>query len=219
MSRSRILIGAVVVLAMLGIAAPIWAHARHGNACGTYRAAEHSRAALVTGSGRKVLVIGDSYAAGWLASPAQSWPTRLEGRVAVDGFPGSGFSTQAGVCRGVDFATRAGRDLRREGGHALVVVQGGLNDHDVSDTAVEAGFGRLLAATKGHELVVVGPPPAPSRAASAARVDVLLERLCAAAGVPYVSTIGLHLPYLPDRLHLTPDGHRMFGDAVALALA
>ena len=38
-------------------------------------------------------------------------------------------------------------------------------------------------------------------------------------GVPYVTTTDLDLPYLEDRLHLTPAGHRAFGDAVAERIA
>jgi acyl-CoA thioesterase-1 len=37
--------------------------------------------------------------------------------------------------------------------------------------------------------------------------------------VPYVSTLDMRLPYLDDRLHLTPTGHRIFGDAVAARIA
>ena len=37
--------------------------------------------------------------------------------------------------------------------------------------------------------------------------------------MPYVSTVDLELAYLDDRLHLTPAGHRTFGDAVAARIA
>jgi acyl-CoA thioesterase I len=37
--------------------------------------------------------------------------------------------------------------------------------------------------------------------------------------VPYVSTVDLDLPYLDDRLHLQPAGHKIFGDAVAARIA
>ena len=37
--------------------------------------------------------------------------------------------------------------------------------------------------------------------------------------MPYVATSDLRLPYLSDRLHLTAEGHVMFGDAVAGRLA
>jgi acyl-CoA thioesterase-1 len=217
--RVRVLVVVAVLASALGVAAPIWGRVQHARDHGgtAFRAADTQRAALVTGSGRSVLVIGDSYAAGWLAPLDDSWPTRLPGRVRVDGFPGSGFSAGASPCGAVDFAARAERGVRD--GADLVVVQGGLNDFDQPDAAVEEGFAGLVAATRGRELVVVGPPPAPAREAQARHVDALLARLCGDAGVRYVSTIGLDLPYLDDHLHLTPEGHRAFGDAVATALS
>ena len=51
------------------------------------------------------------------------------------------------------------------------------------------------------------------------RVDRLLAHLSQKYGVPYVSVVDLKLPYLDDRLHLTPAGHREFGDAVAERIA
>ena len=62
-------------------------------------------------------------------------------------------------------------------------------------------------------------PMAPSRAAKVPRVDRLLAHLSAKYGVPYLSMVDLDLPYLPDRLHLQPAGHRIFGDAVAERIA
>ena len=46
-------------------------------------------------------------------------------------------------------------------------------------------------------------------------MEGLLEALCAEHGVRYVSVSDLRLDYLPDRLHLQPQGHEAFGDAVA----
>ena len=51
------------------------------------------------------------------------------------------------------------------------------------------------------------------------RVDDRLEVLADLYDVPYVRTSDLHLDYLDDRLHLSEDGHREFGDAVAERLA
>ena len=50
-------------------------------------------------------------------------------------------------------------------------------------------------------------------------VDALLRTLSADAGVRYVSMVDLDLTYLDDQLHLTPQGHRVFGDAVRERLA
>jgi acyl-CoA thioesterase-1 len=100
-----------------------------------------------------------------------------------------------------------------------VVVQGGLNDFDRSRAEIKAGFVRVVEAVAAYRTVVVGPATAPARAAKVPRVDRLLRRLCEKYGVAYVSTADMELPYLDDRLHLTPKGHRIFGDAVAARIA
>jgi len=190
----------------------------HQSKCQQFAAASVKRAAMVTGSGKRVVVVGDSWSAGLgLDHPAQSWPSRLPGRVHVAGFSGSGFSEAASPCGRVSFADRAPAALKN--GADLVVVEGGLNDYDRSRAEIKAGFARVMATTAPYRTVVVGPAAAPSRAARVPRVDRLLSRLSAKYGVDYVSTIDLDLPYLDDRLHLTPAGHRTFGDAVAERIA
>ena len=67
-------------------------------------------------------------------------------------------------------------------------------------------------------MVVVGPPPAPDRAAGVPRVDALLAELSASAGLTYLSMAGTDIEYLADGLHPTVAGHRAFGDLVAAAL-
>lgn len=183
--------------------------------CARHSVQAAQRAEVVSGSGAPVTVVGDSWSVGLgLDELDGSWPSRLPGRVTVAGFSGSGFSRTASPCGDVSFGTRA-LEAPLQG---LVVVEGGLNDHDRSTTAITLGFGRLMQSLEGHRVVVVGPATAPSRAAAVPRVDRLLARLAADSGVPYVATSDLRLPYLPDRLHLTPEGHELFGDAVAARL-
>jgi acyl-CoA thioesterase-1 len=185
--------------------------------CHDFAAARAARLAAVSGTGRRVVVIGDSWSAGLgLADPSRSWPVRLPGQVYVDGFSGSGFSAHASPCGPVSYAQRAPADLRA--GADLVVVEGGLNDYDQSSAAITDGFRRLMTALHGEHVVVVGPPMAPLRAARVPRVDRLLRSLSSAAGVPYLSTVGLRLAYQPDRLHPTQAGADAFGDAVAAYL-
>jgi acyl-CoA thioesterase-1 len=50
-------------------------------------------------------------------------------------------------------------------------------------------------------------------------VDRVLAALSDRYDVPYIRTSDWSLTYLEDRLHLTPEGHRAFGDAVARQLA
>jgi acyl-CoA thioesterase-1 len=188
--------------------------------CEQFRADSVSRAAQVTGSGERVVVIGDSWSAGLgLAQPARSWPSRLEGRVSVAGFSGSGFSALASPCGRVSFADRAGAVVE---GADLVVVEGGLNDWDHTDSEIRAGYARLMRVLRAADVprvVVVGPASAPSRVAKVPHVDALLAELSARYDVEYVSTADLDLDYLGDRLHLTEAGHRAFGDYVGSRLA
>ena len=190
----------------------------HQSKCQQFAAASVKRAAMVTGSGKRVVVVGDSWSAGLgLDHPAQSWPSRLPGRVHVAGFSGSGFSEAASPCGRVSFADRAPAALKN--GADLVVVEGGLNDYDRSRAEIKAGFARVVRAASAYRVVVVGPAPAPVRARAVPRIDRLLRFLSTSYGVAYVSTADLDLPYLDDRLHLTPAGHRAFGDAVADRIA
>ncbi len=186
--------------------------------CERFAAGSVERAGLVTGSGERVVVIGDSWSAGLgLDHPAQSWPSRLPGRVHVAGFAGTGFSEKASPCGRVSFADRAPAALRN--GADLLVIEGGLNDFDRSRAEIRAGFARVMAYAAPYRTVVVGPAMAPSRADAVPRVDRLLAHLSDKYGVPYLSMVDLELPYLPDRLHLQPAGHRTFGDAVAERIA
>ncbi|HEY0642407.1 MAG TPA: SGNH/GDSL hydrolase family protein [Nocardioides sp.] len=186
--------------------------------CQQHRADAKARAAIVTGQGAPVLVIGDSWSVGLGQDDlARSWASRLPGEVHVAGFSGSGFSARASSCGSVSFHDRAPTALGTR--PRLVVVEGGLNDYDQPSTAIDRGFRDLMADLAGHDVVIVGPADAPSRSRAVPRVDALLERLSDLYGVPYVRTSDLDLDYLGDRLHLTEGGHREFGDAVAERIA
>lgn len=186
--------------------------------CERLAVASAARASQVTGSGDRVVVIGDSWSAGLgLDQPGLSWPSRLSGRVHVAGFSGSGFSAGASHCDQVSFADRADAAVRS--GAARVVVAGGLNDVDRSDAEIRRGFARLMGTVGSYDVVVVGPATAPVRARGVPRVDRLLAALARAHGVDYIATSDLRLSYLDDGLHLTRAGHRAFGDAVAERVA
>jgi acyl-CoA thioesterase-1 len=217
--RRVVLTAALAVVAALMVSGVLAARAAaHQSTCERFANASVKRAAQVTGSGERVVVIGDSWSAGLgLDHPVQSWPSRLAGRVHVAGFSGSGFSVKASPCGHVSFAARAPGALRS--GADLVVIEGGLNDFDRSRAEIRYGFVRVVDAAAAYRTVVVGPAPAPARAAAVPRVDRLLRHLSEKYGVSYVSTADLRLPYLDDRLHLTPKGHRLFGDAVAARIA
>jgi acyl-CoA thioesterase-1 len=189
-----------------------------GERCARFSVQSQARERLVTGHGGRVVVIGDSYSVGLgLRDPEASWPSRLPGRVHVFGFSGSGFSKHASLCRGVAYDVRAPRAVRSSAD--LVVVEGGLNDHDQPESDVRAGFRTLMRELHGKQVLVVGPPDAPVRARGAERIDAILAEESARAGVRYLSMTGHRFSYLDDRLHLTPAGHREFGDVVAAAVS
>ncbi len=220
--RRPVLVGAVVVVVLvsaLTMLAGVRAIGDDTSRCERFAADSRARAAAVSGSGDRIVVIGDSWSVGLgLDSSERSWPSRLAGEVHVAGFSGSGFTARASGCGpAVAFAERARRAVR--GGADLVVVAGGLNDYDQTDTALRTGFARLMRELQGHRVVIVGPAAAPARARAALRVDATLAELAASYDVAYVRTSGLDLPYLDDRLHLTPAGHDAFGDHVAARIA
>ena len=214
-TRPRLLLGLVVVLLVTAVSTTIWVRAGAGpDRCTTTAERAAERAALVTGRGREVLVVGDSYSVGSGVRPDQSWPVRLPGRVRVDGFSGSGFGVHASACGDLSYAGRAARAVRPRTG--LVVVEGGLNDHDQPLPELEAGFARLMRAMRDEQVVVVGPPPAPAFMGDRlAEVDRTLARLAAEHGASYLSMIEVELTYLEDDLHPDPAGHQVFGDLVA----
>ena len=186
--------------------------------CQQHRIDARDRAGIVTGEGEPVLVIGDSWSVGLGQDDlGRSWAAELPGEVHVRGFSGSGFSAAASGCGRVSFHDRAPTALgvRPE----LVVVEGGLNDFDQPGAAIERGFRALMADLAGLRVVVIGPADAPARSGAVPRIDAQLELLSDRYGVPYVRTSDLHLDYLDDRLHLTDDGHREFGEAVAARIA
>ncbi|HEV2797414.1 MAG TPA: SGNH/GDSL hydrolase family protein [Nocardioides sp.] len=217
----RRLTGASVVVLLIAALTAFYVADRAGagaTRCQQHRVDSRDRAAVVTGSGERVLVVGDSWSVGLGQDDlADSWAARLPGEVHVAGFSGSGFSARASLCGRVSFHDRTPTALEIR--PSLVLVEGGLNDHDQPAAAIDRGFRDLMADLAGHQVVVVGPADAPSRSRAVPRVDALLAGLAAEYGVPYVRTSDLDLAYLGDRLHLTAGGHREFGDAVADRIA
>ncbi|KRB77968.1 hypothetical protein ASE01_07265 [Nocardioides sp. Root190] len=203
-----------MVLASVGVTTTVLARAGAGpDRCGVRADRAAQRAELVTGTGPEVLVVGDSYSVGVGVGSARSWPVRLPGRVRVDGFSGSGFSVGASACGDLSYASRVERSLRRT--TDLVVVEGGLNDHDQPIADVEAGAERLLDRIGATPALLVGPPVVPDRSRAAVQeIDATLARVASERGVPYLSMLEVDLSLLEDRLHPDRAGHRRFGDVV-----
>lgn len=188
--------------------------------CAEREARRQERAAILSRSDESALriaVIGDSYSVGaGLDDVAASWPSYLPGEVRVDGFSGSGFTAGAGPCRGVAYGDRLDGVLGTAPG--LLVLEGGLNDWLAPTAEIESSLSALLDRVGETPVVVIGPASAPRRLREVARVDAALATVAAAHGVAYVSATGWDLDYLPDSLHPSPSGHRVFGEAVAAVI-
>ncbi|MBM0124163.1 SGNH/GDSL hydrolase family protein [Pimelobacter simplex] len=219
MTRHRLLLALLaLVLATVASTTLLARAGARPDPCATKGEQAQERGALVSGTGARVLVIGDSYSVGAGVRPEQSWPVRLPGRVEVDGFSGSGFTIGASPCGDVSYATRATRaaTLDRLAGVDLVVVEGGLNDADQPPADLAAGYDRLMRALGDHPVLVVGPPAVPLLPYDdVAAVDARLAGLAASHGTPYLSMLDAELSFLPDLLHPDAEGHRVFGDRVA----
>lgn len=177
----------------------------------------------VTVGTTSVAVIGDSYSQGeHLPNPRQdSWPTWLGHdtgwSVRVDGSGGSGF-TNGGPCGYHQFDRRA--EAATSTGASIVIFQGGLNDLGASPASESLAASAALDATeKVPNVVVIGPMRAP-RADPAAvdRTDKALSDSVNSRRRVYISTLRWELPTLPDGLHLTPEGHRLYASRVATML-
>jgi acyl-CoA thioesterase-1 len=198
--------------------------------CERFAADSVARAHAVSGSGERVVVLGDSYSAGLgLFSPASSWPSRLRGTVHVAGFSGSGFSPGASECAGVSFADRAPAALR--GGADLVVVEGGLNDEPGDPSLFRGAVARtvkeLRRATGGAPIVLLGPAtPGGTPSAALTRIDKDEAAVAKQLRVPYVSPLeerwinptNVSTLVDPATGHPSTEGHLYFGARLAQAL-
>lgn len=161
------------------------------------------------GHGERITVVGDSYAQGWgLDNPRTSWVSQLDAQVNVEAASGAGF-TRGGLCDAPDIG---GLVADTDG---PVVVQGGLNDVDRDHLP-----GEVSEVLDDPDVVaLVGPAPAPGLDRAALQeVDGAMAQAAEEHGVLYVSALDWDdLPF-SDGLHLTEQGHRVFGKRVALAL-
>ncbi len=216
------LLGAVLasLLVLDGTTAPASAAVRPAK-CDRFDRQQALRERQDQGTGAPVTVIGDSFSIGTgLPDMLQSWPSRLPGRVHVDGHPGSGFSNLSSPC-GPQYAFHRRVARATAGGPELVVVQGGINDWDRTDAQIAAGFARLALRLAGRQVLVVGPVMVkpPRLAARIAHLDRLLATQSRWHGMRYLSMSKMVLPKHADGVHLAPYGHVLFGDKVAAVVA
>ena len=179
--------------------------------------AERGAPKPLTHGAKKVYVIGDSYTAGdqlddrddaWVRDIPKSW------QVVADGIGGTGF-VNPGNCGDKAFSARLDPAKSAD----MVILQGGLNDWREQPAAIEAATTEVLKGLSGvPEVVVVGPVHAPSRSDESLKVDAALRAATEAEGRQYVSAIDWDLPYLPDKLHITPIGQSKFAELVGASI-
>lgn len=207
--RSRMALGAAAVLTLTATGVVGGAAVLHGlrqaKGCEDVEAhlREYGHVVASTDGKSGVAVLGDSYTAGLgLEDPTEGWAFQVGGAVA--GVGGTGF-VNGGPCGGQSFGERLDDVLATQPG--TLVVQGGLNDTGQSpDTLRDAAAELLEAAADTPRVVVLGPVDAPATQDEAA-VDAALSDAARDAGREYVSGLDWDLEFLPDRLHLTEDGH------------
>jgi lysophospholipase L1-like esterase len=165
---------------------------------------------------RSIAVLGDSYSAGdTLSDRGQRWTDvlvtlRPDVTVTLAAVGGTGYANP-GLCGRDSFRDRIDDVLARA--DDILIIQGGINDALVDPADVERSVPEVLDAARADQVVVVGPIDAPAISGED-RVDALLEREAAERGMTYISTLDWDLPFGPDRLHLTADGHRAYAERV-----
>lgn len=222
-----------VIVALIALAAVLIVGSVYGvqwwraeRACNTARSLEEKRGGdtePVTQGSPVYVVLGDSYAQGWLLdNPLESWPTTmgedLGAEVWVDAVSGSGL-VETRICAGTSIRDRLDDALAQN--PDVLVVQTGINDSNTGPDQITSAIDEVAAASDGVRLVIVGPPTLPSGDQSDA-VDAagqVIEAAADAVGVQYVDLTRLDLPYLPDETHVTADGQRMIGEYVANQIA
>lgn len=223
--RLLVALGVLVLLGAAGVTAKVVHHHQAAVAAQKQRivqcAAAHRLAATLPAppAHPAVVVIGDSYSAGYgVPTVTMAWPFLAFPSVAVEAAAGTGF-VEPGPCGDESFATHAAAAVRYR--PRTVVVQGGINDIDYTQTTIEGAVEKLVRrlSASGSTVIVVGPPLAPAKPAAAVRdVDAALRKAASQTRVQYLSALGWRLSYGPDGLHMTAASHAEFARRVAAAV-
>lgn len=158
----------------------------------------------------KVAILGDSYTAGdGLDNRRDAWSYKIGNLVA--GIGGTGFDN-GGPCDHQSYAERVNDVLTLR--PDVLIIQGGLNDVEHPDKVQAAASYLLDKAASVPTVIVVGPVDAPGLS-NEEEVDRALSSAATKASRTYVSALAWELPFLPDAVHLTQEGHAAFASYVA----
>lgn len=174
----------------------------------------------------RVLVLGDSIAAGLHLSIDQAFPAELQRLLVERGAPfhltnaGVSGDTSAGGLARVDWVLRSEPDV--------VVVELGANDglRGQPPEAIEENLRGVVAKLRegGARVLLLGLRMPPSLGPDyAAEFDAVYPRVAEALEVPFVpffmeGVAGVDALNLGDGIHPTPEGHRILASNVAPAL-
>jgi acyl-CoA thioesterase-1 len=184
----------------------------------------------------RVLVVGDSYTAGYGAENAErdTWVNRtsasLDWSVTVDAVLGSGYTTVGGPSS-TGVGTFGDRLARHEHGvFDLVVIQGSQNDvHTNTDRlsrAAQAALREVEGRWPDAAVIMIGPSAPLPRGEAYVAVSETLRGVADAAEVPFIDAVNdqwftaSNSPAMtaPDGGHLNTLGYAYMGDRITEAI-
>ncbi|WP_436059352.1 SGNH/GDSL hydrolase family protein [Arthrobacter sp. LjRoot78] len=180
----------------------------------------------------RVLIVGDSYTAGWGAeTESEGWAhvagSLMSPAIMIDGIPGTGFAWGGGASneRGEQFSVRL-RSIAAEQTFTpdVLVLQGGQNDALLRDdarvtAAVEATVSEARELWPGIDIVIMGPSAPEPLASTLKQTNAAVSAAATATGVPFIDASGEQWfnaensgTFYTDGAHVNAAGHNLIAE-------
>lgn len=180
----------------------------------------------------RVLIVGDSYTAGWGAeTESEGWAhvagSLMSPAVMIDGIPGTGFAWGGGASneQGDQFSVRL-QSIAAEQTFTpdVLVLQGGQNDVLLRDdarvtAAVAATVSEARELWPGIKVVIMGPSAPEPLASTLKQTNAAVSAGATAAGVPFIDASGEHWftaensgSFYTDGAHVNAAGHNLIAE-------
>lgn len=180
----------------------------------------------------RVLIVGDSYTAGWGAdTESEGWAhvagSLISPAIMIDGIPGTGFAWGGGASneRGEQFSVRL-RSIAAEQTFTpdVLVLQGGQNDALLRDDArVTAAVAATVSEARdlwpGIEIVIMGPSAPEPLASTLKQTNAAVSAAATATGVPFIDASGEQWfnaensgTFYTDGAHVNAAGHNLIAE-------